>query len=89
VNDSNSNGTDDVGLMQLNSAYFSHIDRFDPLENLKKGCEHLREKYEQYGTWDQAIARYNGYGDMALRHLSYVLMKEREMDRAFNLSDLV
>jgi hypothetical protein len=87
-NGHNQNGSNDVGLMQLNSRTFPNIDRYDARENLKGGCQYLREKYEFYGNWEMAIARYNGTGDAALEHLSKVLDAERMLDREFMNSDL-
>lgn len=83
----NDNGgrSNDAGLMQLNSRVFPKTDRYNVKENLRAGCLHLKARYEQYGSWDAAIARYNGSGDRALRHLARVLKKERELDRMFCL----
>ena len=84
VNGANTNGTNDKGLMQLNSKYFGHVDRLDPYANLQAGCAHLRERYNKYGTWDAAIMYYNGFSQRAVKHQGSVLKIERELDRNIN-----
>lgn len=80
----NRDGTNDKGLMQLNSKYFPGIDRLDPEVNLAHGSQHLRYKFEKYGTWDEAVMYYNGFSQKAVEHQSRVLAKERELDRLFH-----
>jgi soluble lytic murein transglycosylase-like protein len=79
----NRDGSNDVGLMQLNSNYFKKVDRYDPRANLRAGCEHLVKLRERYGSWDAAILFYNGFSKEAVKYQSRVLAKERELDREF------
>jgi len=83
-NGNNANGTNDRGLMQLNSRYFPGVDRDDPYENLRYGCQHLRERYERYGSWDEAVMYYNGFSKRSADHQSRVLNAERTLDRRFS-----
>lgn len=80
----NRDGSNDKGLMQLNSKYFPGIDRLNPDVNLQHGCSHLRFKFEKYGSWDEAVMYYNGFSQGAVKHQSRVLAKERELDRLFH-----
>lgn len=84
----NKDGSNDKGLMQLNSKYFGKVDRLDPEINLRFGCRHLRDRYEKYGSWDEAIMYYNGFSQGAVDHQSKVLAKERELDRSFHLEGI-
>lgn len=79
----NKDGSNDVGLMQLNSNYFKKVDRYDPRANLLAGCEHLVKLRERYGSWDAAILFYNGFSKDAVRYQARVLAKERELDKDF------
>ena len=91
VNSGNGNGTSDYGWLQLNSATFRGYTKEELMErnnNLRLGCKHLRANYERYGSWDEAIMYYNGYSKAAVKHQSRVLAKERELDKAFNVSGL-
>jgi len=81
----NKDGSNDKGLMQLNSRYFGKINRLDPRTNLQYGCKHLRARYEKYGTWDEAVMLYNGFSLKSAEHQAKVLAKERELDKAFSL----
>ena len=84
----NKDGTNDKGLMQLNSRYFPGIDRLNPEINLQHGCNHLRDRFDKYGTWDEAIMYYNGFSQKAVDHQSKVLAKEREIDRLFHTENV-
>ena len=91
VNNGNGNGTSDYGLLQLNSSTFKGYTKeqlMDRNYNLRLGCKHLRQRYEQYGSWDEAVMYYNGFSQMAVKHQAKVLAKERELDKAFNMSGL-
>lgn len=83
-NGRNNNGTNDAGLMQLNSQYFKGFDRKDPVLNLRYGCEHLRSRYIKYSSWDAAIMYYNGFSQKAVEHQARVLAIERRLDRCLN-----
>ncbi|HEY8345824.1 MAG TPA: lytic transglycosylase domain-containing protein [Symbiobacteriaceae bacterium] len=59
----------DSGLMQILPSTAEAIARgmglkeyniFDPRTNLSMGAWYLRQLYEQYGSWPQALAAYNG-----------------------------
>jgi len=91
VNNGNGNGTSDYGWLQLNSRTFKGYTKEELMErnnNLRLGCKHLRANYERYGSWDEAIMYYNGYSKAAVKHQARVLAKERELDKAFNMSGL-
>lgn len=57
----NDNGTNDMGVMQLNSAYFSHIDRTHPEQNIRAGTAHVKEimKLSNVLTWWDVALVYN------------------------------
>lgn len=57
----NQNGTVDVGIMQLNSAYFSHIDCEHPETNIREACKHIKMLAQQPGvrTWWTVAIIYN------------------------------
>jgi len=82
VNRHNNDGSYDYGLTQLNSQVYSKYTERElkrPELNLRLGFSHLRELYDQYGTWEYAIYRYNGHGTPAFRHMVKVLSREREI----------
>ena len=79
----NKDGSNDKGLMQLNSKYFGKIDRLNPRTNLQYGCKHLRARYDKYGTWDEAIMLYNGFSLKSADHQAKVLKYERQLNKAF------
>ena len=61
----NENGTRDLGIMQLNSAYFGHIDWRCPETNIRAGCLLIKELMGKPGVttfWDVAICYNCGYG---------------------------
>lgn len=68
VSKPNRNGTRDMGLMQLNSAYLAYfaryndgqpVDPLDPQQNLKVGMRYLSDLYGRMGSWYNAVAAYN------------------------------
>jgi len=61
----NADGTNDLGVMQLNSRYYGHIDRQDPETNIRAGCQHLKTLMEHPGLntyWDVAASYNCGIG---------------------------
>lgn len=91
INESNSNGTVDRGLFQLNSATFRNadFDFFDPYESAENGLDYLLGKYEMYGSWESAIVMYNAgvesnLSNRSLTYLSRILEKESFFDEGFN-----
>ena len=61
----NSNGTRDLGIMQLNSKYYGHIDWRDPRTNIKHGCLHIKRLIQDRRTstlWSVALAYNCGLG---------------------------
>ena len=80
----NKDGSNDKGLMQLNSRYFKGFDRLDPRLNLQHGCLHLRERFTTYGSWDSAVMYYNGFSKKSVAHQAKVLDRERTLDRLFH-----
>jgi soluble lytic murein transglycosylase-like protein len=61
----NKNGTVDLGVMQLNSRYYGHINWDDPEINIRAGCLHIKalmNKPELNTYWAVAVAYNCGYG---------------------------
>lgn len=77
----------DIGLWQNNTRTFRRFKEAD-LWNVKinneNGAQHLLEKYKEFGTWEEAVMRYNGFGEKAAKHLAIVLKRERDIDRLYN-----
>jgi len=73
----NENGTNDVGIMQLNSTYFGHIDRLHPETNIREACRLLawiREQQNVRTYWQVAIVYNAGIGRLNMppdRTVSY------------------
>jgi hypothetical protein len=83
----NESGSEDVGLMQLNTRRFSKqkkVALYDIKTNVDLGTSHLLDLKNQYGSWEEGIMRYNGWGDAAVKHLAVVLKRERDIDRLYN-----
>ena len=65
----NTNGTYDVGIMQINSIHLPELlaagiskqDLFDPKINIGVGAYYLRQCTEKYGMNAKAIICYNGF----------------------------
>jgi soluble lytic murein transglycosylase-like protein len=57
----NSNGTVDLGVMQLNSRYYGDINWRDPETNIRAGCKHIKELIDHPGlnTYWGVAASYN------------------------------
>ncbi|UOF80297.1 internal virion protein D [Caudoviricetes sp.] len=51
-----------LGLSQLMPATAKElgVDPNDPEQNLEGGARYLRQLYDQFGSWDRALAAYNG-----------------------------
>ena len=84
----NNDGSIDQGIMGQNNRSFPKVDPFDLEEHLKATITYLRQKYEKYGSWEQAIIFYNcgsenRLGMDALDHMDRVLKKEKELDILF------
>lgn len=64
VSSVNGNGTVDLGVMQLNSQYYGHINWRDPETNIRAGClliKSLMGKPEINTYWAVAVAYNCGY----------------------------
>jgi len=64
TNRENTNRTVDLGIMQLNSEYYGHIDWSDPETNIRAGCLHIKDLMNQPGIntyWSVAAAYNCGY----------------------------
>lgn len=57
----NSNGTYDAGLMQINSTNIaaSGINPYDPASAIDYAAQMLATDYARFGTWSAAVAAYN------------------------------
>ena len=74
--------------MGQNNRSFPKIDPFDLEGHLRATITYLRQKYEKYGNWEQAIIFYNcgsesRLGIEALNHLDRILKKEKKLDILF------
>jgi len=86
----------DYGLYQLNSTTFKTLIKqngvdwlMEPENNIRVGLQHLRVLYDKYGSWDEAVIKYNGrFHNGADQHLIAVYEYEREFDRAFNRKNI-
>jgi soluble lytic murein transglycosylase-like protein len=59
------NGTVDLGIMQLNSAYYGDIDWRDPETNIRAGCMHIKTLMQDRRLntfWGVAVAYNCGIG---------------------------
>ncbi len=82
----------DYGLFQLNtvrfkSNYIKHGTEWAmvPENNVETGLRALRDLYEQHGSYDMAIIKYNGrFSKGADMHLVNVYKWERRYDKLFN-----
>jgi soluble lytic murein transglycosylase-like protein len=90
----NDNGTQDLGLAQLNSRYLDYfaryndwqqVDPFDPDMAIRVACRYLEALYRATGTWEGAVAAYNcGLG--RYRTGSIPQRTREHVERIFNLS---
>jgi len=57
----NADGTNDLGVMQLNSRYYGEIDRQGPETNIRAGCLHIKDLMErpELNTYWDVAASYN------------------------------
>ena len=85
INKANRNGTNDVGLFQLNSRTFPGLDRYNIRKNIQGACEHLVNLHEQYGSWDEAVLYYNGFSKAGVNYQSNILASERILDSEFHV----
>jgi len=66
----NRDGTEDIGLMQVNFHHNKKLmeeygiespeELYDPELNLELGVRILHENYKRYGSWELALKAYNG-----------------------------
>jgi soluble lytic murein transglycosylase-like protein len=73
--------------MQCNSRTFPKYtpeELLDLRTNLKLGSEYLVKMKEAHNSWEMAVYRYNGIGNNAVRHMSKVISREREIDQVVN-----
>lgn len=47
------------GITQLMPGTAPNIDRFDPYQSIEFTAQLLRKYYDQFGSWDSALAAYN------------------------------
>lgn len=79
----------DRGLFQLNSRYYTPKNWRDPVENTDISMSILKENYEEYGLWEFAILTYNvgsviSTGPRSTKYLGDILKTEIELDESFN-----
>lgn len=66
----NSDGSRDIGLMQLNESYidyyaqryfigYGNIDIMNPEHSIQVGISYLNHLYKQFGSWNKVFAAYN------------------------------
>ena len=54
-----------VGLMQIVPRWHPGVDPLDPLASIYYAGRYMRENYDRFGTWSEALAAYN-WGPTAL-----------------------
>lgn len=52
-------GVGEKGLMQIYPKYHPDVDGCDPIASIDYAGTYLRELYNRFGTWEEAIAAYN------------------------------
>jgi soluble lytic murein transglycosylase-like protein len=55
----NTDGTRDLGIMQLNSSWYKNSNWADPAINIRAGCEHIIMLRKQNLTWYETAIAYN------------------------------
>ena len=48
-----------VGLMQIVPRWHPEVDPTDPIASIDYAAQYLRQLYDQFGDWQQALAAYN------------------------------
>ena len=88
VGRSNADGTRDLGVMQLNERYFSHVDWECPEENIRAGVQHLKwliDRPEVQTFWDVAVAYNAGLSrleippDSSIEYANQVMWRWHDM----------
>ena len=88
----NSNGSIDMGIMQINSSHLKEIEKlgfkkehlFNPKINIYAGAWLLKRCFNKHGVSEEGITCYNGriknntYGYEVLRELKEVYKKEKK-----------
>lgn len=81
------NGTEDYGLMQLNSSNYEgfkyvfnegkNFDWFDPATNIRLGCSYLQWLHESFsktkGSWYRSLVFWNGGGKSSANFAKFIL----------------
>jgi soluble lytic murein transglycosylase-like protein len=87
----NSNGTKDLGLMQLNSSWFAHSQWNDPEVNIRHAAVHIDALRNRGLTWWQVAVAYNcGIGRLknpparSVDYAAQIFTAWGQYDRAFN-----
>jgi len=88
----NNDGTNDAGVMQLNSRYFGDVNRWDPAINIRVACIYIRQLIQHNDIktwWDVAIAYNCGPGRVldppwsTLDYASAVMVKYTELSGGY------
>jgi hypothetical protein len=84
----NSDGSYDIGLFQLNSYVYKKYDDselIDPVFNTHMASLHLLNNYERFKSWEEAIMAYNcgnikSIPERTAKYLSKILKFEQELN---------
>lgn len=49
----------EIGMMQIMPKWHPGVDASDPIDSIFYAAEYLRENYERFGNWRDALAAYN------------------------------
>lgn len=49
----------EIGIMQITPRWHPNVNPYDPIESIWYAAEWLRDLYEQFGSWREAVAAYN------------------------------
>lgn len=49
----------EIGIMQITPRWHPNVNPYDPIESIWYAAGWLRELYEQFGSWQLAVAAYN------------------------------
>jgi len=88
----NADGTEDKGIMQLNSSWFRHNEWYNPEINIRAGCSHIKtllNRKEIKTYWLAAVAYNAGLGKIHSPPKSAVNYAHRVMKKYTELNGKV
>jgi hypothetical protein len=69
----NSNGTTDYGIAQLNNQYYPNAASMSANDEIATAAQTLATNYKNTGSWTAAVAAYNGSGSAASDYANKVI----------------